>query len=223
MTMMPHTFEEILDETDNRMFVLHETWCIYRQLFGTSEARVDLLNDVAPGVAGVVQPVLLDSVILGICRFCDKASMSGNENLSLKRLIDALDPKPDATQAAYFANQLAKIDSLSQALGKHRHKRIAHNDLKSAMAEKDILPPVSRQTVEDALAAIRELLNTIHVTYFTGPYAYEHPLIRGDGNDLIWYLQLGQRMLKFQTEVYSRDLDRDKFLGEIGNLMFEKL
>jgi hypothetical protein len=94
MTTMPHTFTEIIDETDNRMFMLQETWCIYRQLFGTSEARVDLLNERAPGFAGVVQPVLLDSVILGICRFCDPPSMSGNENLSLKRLIDALDPKP---------------------------------------------------------------------------------------------------------------------------------
>ena len=87
MTTTPHTFEEILYETDNRMFVLHETWCIYRQLFGTSEARVDLLNEVAPGFAGVVQPVLLDSVILGICRLCDPSSMSGNDNLSLKRLV----------------------------------------------------------------------------------------------------------------------------------------
>jgi hypothetical protein len=154
---------------------------------------------------------------------CDQAKTFRNENLSLRRLVDALDPAADAIQAGYYAAQLAKIDSLAQALAQHRNKRLAHNDLTSAMAERDILLPLSRQNIEDALAAIRELLNTIHVAYFDGPYAYEHPLIRGDGNSLIWWLQMGQRMMKFQGEVYAHDLDLPKFLKEIGDLTFEKL
>jgi hypothetical protein len=91
------------------------------------------------------------------------------------------------------------------------------------MAEKDILSAVSRQTVEDALAAIRELLNTIHVAYFNGPYAYEHPLLRGDGDDLISWLQMGKRLMRFQGEVYSPNLDTVKLLRDIGDLTFDKL
>jgi len=203
MTKKPHTFKELLDAIDNKMFMLQATWKIYRQLYGTSQERLDLLNTLVPDFTGIVQWVLWDSVILGICRLCDPPEQLGNKNLTLKRLADSLEPKPDAAQAAYLDAHLAKVKTLAQALHKHRHKRLAHSDLQSAMAVTDILPGVSRQTIEDVLKAIRELLNKINLDYFNNTVAYEFVGLRGDGDGLIYCLQMTQRFSELQDEAYG--------------------
>ncbi|MBV8486774.1 MAG: hypothetical protein JO161_00710 [Planctomycetaceae bacterium] len=74
-----------------------------------------------------------------------------------------------------------------------RHKRLAHNDLKSALGlqAEDAGPMLaSRQDVENALAAIRRLMNAVQGHYQGGETGYEH-VIPGaaDGETLIHYLQ----------------------------------
>jgi hypothetical protein len=217
-----HTFKELLEAIDNKMFMLQATWKIYHQLYGTRQERLDLLNTWVPDFAGIVQRVLWDSVILGICRLCDPPVHLGNKNLTLKRLVDSLDPKPDASQAVYFDAQLAKVKALAQALHKHRHKRLAHSDLKSAMAAADILPGVSRQTIEDVLKSIRALLNKINLDYFNNEVAYEFVGLRGDGDCLIHCLQMTQRFSDLQDEAYGRSTPQ-QLIAKLADRMLPEL
>jgi hypothetical protein len=68
---------------------LHLKWCEYRSVFGSSEARVDLLNTTARGFFGIVQDVLWQDVVLHICRFTDPAKTAGRETLSLRAVCRA--------------------------------------------------------------------------------------------------------------------------------------
>jgi hypothetical protein len=222
MSKAPHAFKELLEAIDNKMFMLQATWKIYRQLYGTSQERLDLLNTWVPDYTGIVQRVLWDSVIVGICRLCDPPVQLGNKNLTLKRLIDSLDPAPDAAQAAYFDAQLAKVKALAKALHKHRHKRLAHSDLKNAMSVADTLPGISRQTIEDVLAAVRELLNRINLDYFKNEVAYEHVHLRGDGDDLINCLQMTQRFSDLQDEAYGNSTPQ-QIVTKLADRMYPRL
>lgn len=222
-TATPHTFQELLKAIDDKMFMLQATWRIYRQLFGTSEARVELLNKFVPDGAGIIQRVLLDSVILAICRLCDAPGERRNKNLTLMRLVESLSPQPDAKQAAYFDKKLNSVKGLVDALRKHRHKRIAHSDLSIAMAKMDVLPGVSRQVVEDVLQAIRELLNTINLAYLHQEVAYEFVELHGDGDALIWCLQMTERLADLQDVSWSRKTSEDTIIQKLRDRTFPDL
>ena len=219
----PHTYQELLDAIDDKMFMLQAIWKVYRQLFGTSEARVDLLSKFVPDGAGLIQRTLVDSVILAACRLCDPPGMRRNKNLTLQRLVDSLDPKPDSKQKAYFNSQLASIKNLVNTLRKHRHKRLAHSDLKIAMAKMELLPGVSRQAVEDVLRAIRELLNTINLSYRNTEVAYEYVDLHGDGDALIWCLQMTERLAGLQDESWSGKVGDDQIIQRLRDRTFPKI
>lgn len=71
---------------------------IYRQLYGTSEARVDVLNQAASTFAYMLQDVLLDDIQLGLAKLGDRAYTEINnkktktklENLTLRYLSSEL-------------------------------------------------------------------------------------------------------------------------------------
>lgn len=213
MASATFTFDEVQKGLDDHICVIQETWLVYRQLFGTTEDRVDLLNAFVPGFAGTTQRVLLDDVILAICRLFDHPAMSGNENLSLSRLVESLDPKPDEAQAKAWAARVNAIKTKANALMARRHKRIAHNDI--AIKK---LPDVTRQLIEEVLLAIRELLNEFHPQ----PISYECIDLLGDGDALIQDLQMAGRLRELQTEAHTNP-NKDDVIQKLRNRTLPKL
>ena len=53
---------------------------MYRQLYGTSEARINALNQVAPTLFSILQNVLLDEVQLTLSRLADPAGTGKRKN-----------------------------------------------------------------------------------------------------------------------------------------------
>src|SRR5215472_2229378 len=70
---------------------LHGRWSMYRQLFGTNENRVNLLNKVAPNYFGTIQNIQLDEVQLTLSRLGDPAQTGKRQNLTLETLVGELD------------------------------------------------------------------------------------------------------------------------------------
>jgi hypothetical protein len=202
---MPHTFQELLEEIDQEAYMIHATWKIFRQLFGTNKDRVELLNHSIPSVAGVLQQTLAEWVIVSICRLCDPAMQGKNENLTLPRLVGALDPVSDVALKPLLDTQLAEIETKVAPLRAHRHKRLAHKDLHAAIprTDADILPGVSRKAIEDALQSIRTALNTINQAYLDTEVAYAAPILAGDGDVLLLYLQMAERLFELQKEAWT--------------------
>lgn len=215
MSTKPHTFDELLDAIDNKVTMIHATWKIYRQMYGTSQARLDLLNAWVPDFIGIIQRVLWDSVILSICRLCDPPVQRGNKNLTLTRLVDSLTPAPDAALAASLDVQLKSLEGLANALLRHRHKRLAHTDLANAMSATDILPGVSRKMIEEILKAVRELLNSIHLAYRKDTFGYELVELRGDGDTLIRCVQSAQQLSDIRDELSRGSLSTDELAAKV--------
>jgi hypothetical protein len=168
---------------------LHTKWAQYRELFGVSEARIDLLNRTAGHFFRVLQDTLFEDVLLHLSRLTDGAVTGRKENLSLERLVLLA---PDEIKLRLEA-LLGAVRAACAPARDWRNRRIAHKDLGVALATAgDPLPGISRQTVEEALSAVRDLLHHIERQYFAGAETYYQELLAiGQAKELLFWLSEG--------------------------------
>jgi HEPN superfamily AbiU2-like protein len=169
---------------------LHLKWREYRSVFGTSEARIDLLNAAARGFFGLAQDALWESVILHICRFTDPAKPSGRETLSLDCLPGLIDDFP---QRRPVIDLVALAVSRSAFARDWRHRYLAHRDRQLAlMPEVKPLAPASREDAQNAIDAITAVLAHVESHYCQRlPTMFEHLSQLGDGEALLRVLRDG--------------------------------
>ena len=171
----------------NEVTWLHAKWLQYRKLFGHSESRVDLLNQTAAFFFRVVQDVVFEDVLLHIARLTDPPRQGEYENLSLLRLPRV---EHDQSIAADLSRLIATAKSKSVFSREWRNRRIAHRDYALALdAKSQPLPGVSRQEVEDVLAAFRNVLNHLESHHFAGHIAFECFLSYDDADALVECLE----------------------------------
>jgi hypothetical protein len=80
---IPAGISETWEFLNGEVIWLHGRWSMYGQLFGTSEARIDVLNRVAPTFFSTLQSVLLDEVQLTLSRLSDPARSAVREDADL--------------------------------------------------------------------------------------------------------------------------------------------
>jgi hypothetical protein len=171
----------------NDVVWLHMKWQQYRQLYGTNAERVEILNKTASIFFGVVQTVLWEDTLLHLSRLTGSPGARGKPNLSLQRLVQVIPKGPLCREIKHLINiAVHKADFAHE----WRNRRIAHYDLRLAQGSTAIsLPPASRQNVEEALAAIRDVMNRIDLHYRQSTTAYERSLDIGNGDDLLRCLE----------------------------------
>jgi hypothetical protein len=78
----------------NECALLHLKWREYNELFGTNRQRIELLNESARGLFGLIQSLLWEDILLHICRLTDDSAVGGRrrQTLSLRRLPDLVEP-----------------------------------------------------------------------------------------------------------------------------------
>jgi hypothetical protein len=171
---------------------LHGKWSQYRQLFATSEDRIELLNNTAGYFFGVLQHTMLDDVQLHLARLTDPARTMGHDNLSLRQLPELV---TDPTLKSELMTLVDRAGNATTVARDWRNRRIAHSDLGLALATSaDPLDGVSRADVETALDAVRKTVNRIEHHYFGGEVMYQHPDDHGgNANRLVRWLARGWR------------------------------
>ncbi len=212
----PRQIQELWAELSSDVVWLHGRWIIYRQLFGTTKERVDLLNETAGTFTGILQDLLLHDIQLSISKIGDPPGLSGKENLTLKRLQLAL---RDTGETAVADSMDVPLASFEAACGKLRHRRnkwIAHSDLHTSLNARatPLLGP-SREEIENALAALRQVMNPVEQKYTNSQTAYEHFVLNEDGEHLISALLQAKRYRELrETGAVGHENLRHRFLGE---------
>ncbi len=150
---------------------LQVKWSQYRQLYAHSAGRVELLNKAGGQFFRVVQVVLWEDVLLGMARVTDRPGSGTKSRLTLRALAQAI---PDAALKKEVAALSAAADL--PFVREYRNRWLAHSDLGVAL-ERDVepLPEISRQNVEEAVTAIRAVLNRIEVHYYGSATAARGP------------------------------------------------
>jgi len=189
---MPEALGEIYNELDHLIVWLHIQWKMYRQVFGTSKERIDLINECAGGFFRICQDSIFDEVRLELCRLTDPAKSGRYDNLTLETLVNLIDSKKHPELAKNVTKLYDKVKKTCKSFRDWRNRRGAHRDLETSLNRHALpLPEASRQMIEDALKSLDALMNAILDCFEPGTtrlFSAAH--ILGDGDDLIRCLEM---------------------------------
>jgi hypothetical protein len=147
--------------------VLHLEWADYRELFGTSQERIDLLNKAARTFFYRLNGTLWEMILLRIARLTADAPKSGTgkDNVTLRSLPELVNPAVKQE----VENLLDSARTKCAFAGDWRNRRIAHRDLRLALKAGAIpLSEASRLSVTNALDSISAVLNAVEGHYMNG-------------------------------------------------------
>lgn len=192
---------------------LHGRWIIYHQLFGTNEARIQLLNETAGTVTWILQHLLLHDVQISLSKLGDPAGSGTRTNLTLRTLHAALETAGEGEVAATMKPLLETFDASCEKVRHRRNKWIAHSDLATKLSSRATpLTGPSREEIEAALSALRQVMNCVELHYTESQTAYEHFVMNQDGEHLISALARAKCYRELVKEgVVPRDDFRKRF------------
>lgn len=160
--------EDLLEIIKQDVFRLRYAWANFRYLFASEKKTVDVLNAVGPGFFGMAQRLMLDDVILRICRLTDPAANRNQENTTLKRLLQATGwETSDPAKHALFLSKTRSADAASKDCRDHRNKRISHADLQHSQKAFG-LPDATMKMIDGAVTAIEQFIRDINYELHPG-------------------------------------------------------
>lgn len=180
-------------------------WIVYQQLFGTSKARVDLLNEMAGGAFWLIEESLWLDIQLALCRIGDPAVTGKRENLTLRRLQSALQAEGVSVLVKDLDPHLAEFESLCEKVRERRNKLLAHSDLAARLAARErqeaaLALNVTLREVGDAIECLRAAMNCVEIHYDWALTGFDGSIVAGDGDNLIAGLARAQRYHKLLKE-----------------------
>jgi hypothetical protein len=196
---------------------LHGRWIIYRQLYGTSQEHIDILNRSASTFFNVIQKTMLHDVQLSLSKLGDPAGSGKRKNLTLAALVLELEDTGENLVVSKLVPLLKNFDDACKNLRHRRNKWIAHFDLETMLQSKvKPLEGPSRAEIETALAALRDVMNCVELHYTESQTAYEHFIMNNDGEYLISTLKQGLRYRELVKEkVIAHDDLRKNFKSAV--------
>lgn len=190
---LPPKLQDVFEKLSDDLTWLYSYWIVYKQLFRTSEKRVDLLNGSAKNFFYMVHRAFLDKIMLGLTKFGDPEGDGKKSNMSLKHLCKIVHEHGSDD----LARLVQKLDDNYQQfycpLKTYRNKVLAHRDLSTALSDHKDMPSVTFETIENALGTLRDFMNSIDGHFCDAETGYEHTILDGDGNGLAFCLAQGAR------------------------------
>jgi len=174
---------ELYDILSNQITWVHLKWKEHRSLFGTSQERIDFLNEAAPAFFAGLQDTLWNDVLLHLCRLTDPEKSVGKPNLTIECLPPLIS---DTALLIKLEGMLKQAKDKTAFAREWRNRRLAHREFPVAItADLESLSPGSRHDVEEALAAIRGSMNCIALHYLNSSTLYEHSIEELGGVDTL--------------------------------------
>jgi hypothetical protein len=159
---------EIYHSLSDEVAWLHLKWNDFRELFANRDT-VDLFNAAAPVFFYDLQRQTYENVLLHLCRITDPPQSSGKSNLTLQRLPALVS---DSQLRLNLESLVKDTVNKTKFARDSRNRRLAHLEL-CLDGNAQPLPSATLNDFENALAAIRTLINTLEMFYLKTPVSYE--------------------------------------------------
>ena len=203
--LIPAHVVPLWESIQQEVIGLHAYWINYRQLFGKTKERYDLLGEVAWAFFYIVDNTLLNDVQIGLSRLGDPASSGKWENATLERLLHELVPVAPPSLTSNLERILATYQDRCKHIRYRRDKELAHSDLGALLlshghAEGPAIPGPSRHDIEQALEALRDFMNAIDMHFRNTEVAYERFISRSNADEMVFVLKQGLRYKQLQKE-----------------------
>ena len=208
---LPADVKKDLDALREQVQTVHTYWKLLQDLFGSGEEQLRLLTESAGNFFLWVQRSFVDSLILGLSRLTDEPGSGDKENLVLQRLATAIGKAGDRELARRLRVPMKRIRSAVTDLREYRDKVLAHSDRKTARGDQHT-EPIPVQSVEDALSAMRDLMNEVDGKYRGVTRWYDEIVIVGGADAIVTWLEDAQafRQPKYQEEYQKEMIERMK-------------
>lgn len=151
-------------------------WKIYRQLFGSGQDNLNLLNQSGSNVFALLQNLIMDDVFLTLCRLTDPVKTNGFKNLSLRYLLGSTGDTITDDLRKDLERRLDKLGKIAKNIRVHRKKRIAHLDLRYA-TDAEVLPPVIHGDLDSSLELLESIMRELHRAVSDADTRYKDPSI----------------------------------------------
>jgi hypothetical protein len=185
----PDSLQEIFEGLWQETVSLHAHWELYLDLYGDPK-KIRILNATVPSVFQLIEENLRANMIVSFGRLTDPSKTGKKDNLSLARLVESLPAHCDDDFVCSANQRLVDIQSQCEPITTHRNRRVAHNDLATAIHyHENPLPGIGQSRITEALKMIAELMNSVQMYFQNGETTYGHCIQRGTGKDLIFLLE----------------------------------
>jgi hypothetical protein len=169
---------------------VHAKWMIYKQLFGTSRETYEMLMEAARNAFALIEQVLLDDVQLTLAKLVDGSK--GVASLLAVRKVLCKEPSHSDWLKSEFDPRLRALTRACSEVTRRRNDWIAHH-ARATVEAQAISPRMNpaRQEIEDALAALRDVMHVVHTRLGEAELAYQHVFLGDDGEALVDVVRSG--------------------------------
>lgn len=180
----------IYAEIDQELANIHLIWGQYKILFGMKESRVKLLNRASGSFFRIVQDTLFDQVVLSISRLTDRPAIKGHQTLTVQRLAGLI---PDPSLSTKVRTEVDIALQAEEFCRDWRNNRIGHNNLEHRLNPKaKPLNEATRLKVDEALAALAQVMNVVALHYLNTTISYSNILpMHPDAHGLLYVIHDG--------------------------------
>ena len=186
----PNGIGDLFYNLFNQVSALHVDWKNYRSLYGTSPERIALLNSSASSFFQHLERIMRHHIVMTIARLTDKAKIGNNENASLRKLLEMIQPHIDTNFFIELKTTLKNIESSCGKARALRNKILAHSDFANALHYiSEPIQGISRAEIESMLAQIRLFMNKVELHFARSEVAYEHIMTNANAEQLLLVLK----------------------------------
>ena len=214
---MDEHLQKILKRIKQELKHIHYRWKLYRQMFGTNPYRIELINKTSSNVFIEFQWLVIDYIVMALSKLTDPARTRRDENLSFNYLIEKVRESGKEELANVLQGDLNELVNACTKFKKIRNKRVAHNDLVTALEEEGSpLPGVNRFEIEKALEHARNIMNEVEHYFYNSKTFYQEIILplKNDGRSVLIWLQKG---LAYEQMEKNGFINRGKW-RELGDL-----
>ena len=172
-------------------------WRQYESLYGTDQARFDLLMQTAQHLFAMIDQVMWGDLLLHVTRLTGAQKTSGQVNLTIKNLPTLIADGPLSVKVQALVD--VACDAASFAV-QPRHKLLAHVDLQQALGRGKIRTLGSRTQMRGALDAIGAVLNAVAVHHSDTQTSFQHCHGFGEAEDLLAVIEAGHAARNLQLK-----------------------
>jgi hypothetical protein len=165
--------------------ICHYYWIMYRQILGTSENQIEIINKTNPSFFSMFHNLLIDYITLELSKLTDPANVGKNKNLSLHYLLLKIQDEIIVDLNKDLIAILENLKNVTVSFRKRRNKKVAHFD--SQIQSSQVEFKISRKNIEDALLFVRNFMNKIELHFFKSQTLYSEFITnsKDDGTALL--------------------------------------
>ena len=144
---------------------------MYKNFYSKNPKRVELLNAMSSSFWARFQIMLLNNILLSLCKITEKHKIAGRDTLTIQTIfLYAAEQKWPILLNLASINEKIKISCARMII--RRNNLIAHRNLEYAMNRGVGILPVNYNEIEESIKLCQEFLGTCHEYLNNSSYSF---------------------------------------------------